>query len=447
MSCLRTLLDFYLEVTGLTSRLPIAYVAGLIDGEGCIYINQTARGYLSTVVTVGMTTKALPILEALKTQFGGALNQHNRAKGKWDAAYAWRASGSDAVNVLRLILPDLMLKAEQARLGIRLEEIKAAHREHFGRPGSWTACSRQRCQTIRRRVMELNATGPVRPEPATPRGYRRLARHVAGHWVTEQADLFSDLGWASFSKTWPKSGLMLGGVLFEPATPGHRIAASASSSSPGLLPTPSAGNFNDGESLESWEARRQENLAKGINGNGMGTPLGVAVSLLPTPQAADARRGAESEIGGLRPSGAKRSDGLTTAVLLKTPTAQLAVNGGSQHPDKRREGGHGPTLADQVEHLLPTPNATDSQGGPRALPEKRTRQGKDHGPRLRDVAPTLLPTPDATHGRKTIRTSTLLAGIPELLSSGDPTSPPSADGKPSDARPPGQLSLDGLESG
>lgn len=26
--------------------------------------------------------------------------------------------------------------------------------------------------------------------------------------------------------------------------------------------------------------------------------------------------------------------------LLKTPTAQLAVNGGSQHPDKRKAGGH-----------------------------------------------------------------------------------------------------------
>ncbi|GHF33038.1 hypothetical protein GCM10010218_12650 [Streptomyces mashuensis] len=42
-----------------------------------------------------------------------------------------------------------------------------------------------------------------------------------------------------------------------------------------------------------------------------------------------------------------------SAPLLKTPTAQLAVNGGSQHPDKRREGGHGPTLADEVEHLVP----------------------------------------------------------------------------------------------
>src|ERR1043166_7020034 len=38
--------------------------------------------------------------------------------------------------------------------------------------------------------------------------------------------------------------------------------------------------------------------------------------------------------------------------LLKTPTAQLAVNGGPQHPDKRKAGGHGPTLEDEVVFLL-----------------------------------------------------------------------------------------------
>lgn len=64
--------------------------------------------------------------------------------------------------------------------------------------------------------------------------------------------------------------------------------------------------------------------------------------------------------------------------LLKTPTSNLGANGGSQHPDKRRAGGHGPTLKDEVEHLLPTP--------------------------------------DATHGRKTTRTSLLLPGVVERLS-------------------------------
>lgn len=48
--------------------------------------------------------------------------------------------------------------------------------------------------------------------------------------------------------------------------------------------------------------------------------------------------------------------------LLKTPTSQLAIHGGSQHPDKRKVGGHGPTLADEVEHLLPTPAVVMNDG-------------------------------------------------------------------------------------
>lgn len=38
--------------------------------------------------------------------------------------------------------------------------------------------------------------------------------------------------------------------------------------------------------------------------------------------------------------------------LFKTPTANLAKNGSAQHPDKRKAGGHGPTLEDEVCFLL-----------------------------------------------------------------------------------------------
>lgn len=51
-----------------------------------------------------------------------------------------------------------------------------------------------------------------------------------------------------------------------------------------------------------------------------------------------------------------------SSLLLKTPTAQLASNGGPQHPDKRKAGGHGPTLEDEVTHLLPTPRTSDTNG-------------------------------------------------------------------------------------
>jgi DNA (cytosine-5)-methyltransferase 1 len=77
--------------------------------------------------------------------------------------------------------------------------------------------------------------------------------------------------------------------------------------------------------------------------------------------------------------------------LLKTPTAQLAVNGGSQHPDKRKAGGHGPTLADEIEHLLPTPRTSDSRGA------GQRKHGKASGHDLREAI-SLLPTPRATDG-------------------------------------------------
>jgi len=87
--------------------------------------------------------------------------------------------------------------------------------------------------------------------------------------------------------------------------------------------------------------------------------------------------------------------------LLKTPTSQLAVNGGSQHPDKRKEGGHGPTLADEVEHLLPTPVAQPSGNSPQV--HLRKKPGRQQVTDLAIIAENgllstggqLLPTPTA----------------------------------------------------
>jgi len=56
---------------------------------------------------------------------------------------------------------------------------------------------------------------------------------------------------AVYSETFPASGSMRSGVLYEHETQAPLTTGPGSSSSPGLLPTPAAGNFNDGEDLES----------------------------------------------------------------------------------------------------------------------------------------------------------------------------------------------------
>lgn len=84
---------------------------------------------------------------------------------------------------------------------------------------------------------------------------------------------------------------------------------------------------------------------------------------LPTPKARDWK--------GRDPN--PRGPDLIEAVrLLKTPTANLGTIGGAQHPRTRKAGGHGPNLADEVEHLLPTPKASD---GTKGSPNQRYGNG------------------------------------------------------------------------
>lgn len=121
-----------------------------------------------------------------------------------------------------------------------------------------------------------------------------------------------------------------------------------------LLPTPAAGNFNDGEDAQQWLAR-QETLPQGF-----GMPLSIAVQLLPTPNAQDGNGGKAPRGGRDRhDTGTKRQVPLTDLPdLLPTPNASDA-SGGGQHPDKRT--GHSRQLIDYA--LLCTPAASDGAGG------------------------------------------------------------------------------------
>jgi hypothetical protein len=109
------------------------------------------------------------------------------------------------------------------------------------------------------------------------------------------------------------------------------------------------------------------------------------------------------------PTWARRTPGSGSLSLLKTPTSQLATNGGAQHPDKRKAGGHGPTLADEIEHLLPTPTAMDSHSSGGSTPSHvtltdavvqtqlgaRTNPRFDVGSTSQDALPLPLASPDA----------------------------------------------------
>lgn len=109
------------------------------------------------------------------------------------------------------------------------------------------------------------------------------------------------------------------------------------------------------------------------------------LDLLPTPRIGGTQHPERS----LDARGGRPRTHLPTGVahaLLPTPDAYQGSRGGSQHPDKRRAGGHSVSLADTAEHaLLPTPKATNN--------ENRASEGR-FGPGVGYVVVNeLLPTP------------------------------------------------------
>lgn len=171
-----------------------------------------------------------------------------------------------------------------------------------------------------------------------------------------------------YSTTWPKRGMTRQGVASTPPAATHGTAASPCSDCRSLqvLPTPTAANPNDAEDPARWLARQARHRARGINGNGMGTPLSIAVRLLPTPIASDAKNCTRrTQTGG--PS-------LPDQVqLLPTPRASDSGTAG-----RRASRGFRPPLSQQIlplvtpNTLLPTPLASD---GTKGCPRQRGSKG------------------------------------------------------------------------
>ena len=228
-----------------------AYAAGLIDGEGCVLIQESKGPTYHHLVTIGMTEKALAVLRAMQRQYGGALKCARPATEKWDAAYAWTVAGDAATTLLTDTSPYLILKAEQARIALKVAQIRADLPARWERSPNgqrlWTDEARTRCAALKRRMHELNAKGPARESSTLPpESARPIAHRVAGEWVELQADLFSDLGWAPFCGPWPTSGMSRGSTLYALPTWAQRTDGSASSSSR-CLPTPTTKDYKDSQ--------------------------------------------------------------------------------------------------------------------------------------------------------------------------------------------------------
>lgn len=109
-------------------RVPWKYLAGLIDGEGCIDVRIDRKTYVSPRVRIGMAESAKHLLDMLHNSYGGQMH-YREGGGNWQGAWTWQLSGYKACcKFLRNIVNHLILKKEQARFILWMENnIKGKH--------------------------------------------------------------------------------------------------------------------------------------------------------------------------------------------------------------------------------------------------------------------------------------------------------------------------------
>ena len=98
-------------------RLSWKYIAGLIDGEGCIDIQTSKGDYIIPRLRIHMNSTGKEVLECLKTNFKGNIYHKKSTNPNWDDTYSWELTGYVRVaSLLRNIANHLIIKKEQARL-------------------------------------------------------------------------------------------------------------------------------------------------------------------------------------------------------------------------------------------------------------------------------------------------------------------------------------------
>lgn len=119
-----------LECSPIRPRSPIkyiavtetdkAYLAGVIDGEGCITaIRDIRKKRIEVTFQICVRMSARNVIELFSELYGGNVTVTKYKNNKWSTQYQWRASGERGEKLLWDILPYLRVKYEQAELYLK----------------------------------------------------------------------------------------------------------------------------------------------------------------------------------------------------------------------------------------------------------------------------------------------------------------------------------------
>lgn len=116
-------------------ELEYAWAAGLVDGEGCVFINKSSRTLASRQVTptfrlvLKVTMGCQETVERLREVFEvGTVQNHVPRSDRVNASYSWICQSHQAKAVFEKILPFAITKRTEIEVALRFANLPLAER-------------------------------------------------------------------------------------------------------------------------------------------------------------------------------------------------------------------------------------------------------------------------------------------------------------------------------
>ncbi len=107
----------------MTDKEQLIYLAGLVDGEGCLSSNEY-KGRYRPRFAVASTFK--PVLLWARMLWGGNLYVHPTRKGQTKESYEWTLHCNQAIKLVEQLLPYLKIKKSEAMVFVSFFKVDVA---------------------------------------------------------------------------------------------------------------------------------------------------------------------------------------------------------------------------------------------------------------------------------------------------------------------------------
>jgi hypothetical protein len=132
-----------------------AYIAGIIDGEGCFQLSKSANGYRPSLQ---ISNTRYTLIEYLKKHLKGSISKTHR-NPKHRPIWRLHVNPNDLRNIIEEVAPFLVIKKQQAVLIKKALKINSTVCHHKGYEGSTNISQRPVLTSLYRQLRRLNKRG------------------------------------------------------------------------------------------------------------------------------------------------------------------------------------------------------------------------------------------------------------------------------------------------